>query len=80
MENLEKELKEYKPFNEQEKRDKELILQWLQNGDKIFTRENKVAHITVSAWIVNANRDKVLMVIKPRIRYKLRLLRIWIRI
>lgn len=61
MENLEKELKEYKPFNEQEKRDKELILQWLQNGDKIFTRENKVAHITVSAWIVNANRDKVLM-------------------
>ena len=62
MENLEKELKEYKPFNEQEKRDKELILQWLQNGDKIFTRENKVAHITVSAWIVNANRDKVLMV------------------
>lgn len=61
MENLEKELKEYKPFNEQEKRDKELILQWLQSGDKIFTRENKVAHITVSAWIVNANRDKVLM-------------------
>ena len=36
MENLEKELKEYKPFNEQEKRDKELILQWLQNGDKII--------------------------------------------
>ncbi|MFR4479119.1 MAG: hypothetical protein ACLUBL_12315 [Fusobacterium sp.] len=49
MENLEKELRKYQPFNEQEKRDKELILQWLQSGDKIFTRENKVAHITVSA-------------------------------
>lgn len=61
MESLEKELMKYQPFNEQEKRDKELILHWLQNGDKIFTRENKVAHITVSAWIVNTNRDKVLM-------------------
>ena len=61
MENLEKELREYEPFNEQEKRDKELILQWLQNGDEIFTRENKIAHITVSAWIVNNKRDKVLM-------------------
>lgn len=61
MENLEKELREYEPFNEQEKRDKELILQWLQSGDEIFTRENKIAHITVSAWIVNDKRDKVLM-------------------
>ena len=61
MENLEKELRKYQPFNEQEKRDKELILQWLQSGDKIFTRENKVAHITVSAWIINTNRDKALM-------------------
>lgn len=61
MENLEKKLREYEPFNEQEKRDKELILQWLQSDDKIFTRENKIAHITVSAWIVNNKRDKVLM-------------------
>ena len=61
MENLEKELREHEPFNEQEKRDKELILQWLQSDDKIFTRENKIAHITVSAWIVNNKRDKVLM-------------------
>lgn len=61
MENLEKELREYEPFNEQEKRDKELILQWLQSGNEIFTRENKIAHITVSAWIVNNKRDKVLM-------------------
>ena len=61
MENLEKELREYEPFNEQEKRDKELILQWLQSDDEIFTRENKIAHITVSAWIVNNKRDKVLM-------------------
>ena len=61
MENLEKELREYEPFNEQEKRDKELILQWLQSDNKIFTRENKIAHITVSAWIVNNKRDKVLM-------------------
>ena len=52
----------YEPYNEQEQRDKELILQSLYREPDIFTRENTLAHMTASAWVVNKQRDKVLMV------------------
>lgn len=61
MENLKKEIYTYIPFNEQEKQDKELILKWLNSKDEVFTRNNKTAHITVSAWILNNNKTKTLM-------------------
>ena len=52
----------YIPYNEQETADRELILHWIQNHDDAFTRQNKVAHITASAWVVNRDRRKVLLV------------------
>ena len=52
----------YTPYNEQEERDKALILQWLAQNDNAFLRENPVAHMTASAWVVNRDRSKVLMV------------------
>lgn len=54
-------IKNYQPFNEQEALDKELILQQLTNNDQVFLRQSKLAHITVSAWIVNPDYQKVLM-------------------
>lgn len=54
-------IKEYKPFNEQEEMDKTLILNWIENNENAFLRENTVAHITASAWVVNKDRSKVLM-------------------
>ena len=51
----------YQPWNEQEERDKEMILQMLETKDNIFTRENRLAHMTASAWIVNPEKTKVLM-------------------
>lgn len=60
--NLVKRLEEYQPFNEQEEKDKPLILNWIRNQEDAFSRENKVAHITASAWVVNKDRSKVLMV------------------
>ena len=51
----------YKPYNEQEERDKEMILHCLQTQRDIFTRQNTLAHMTASAWGVNADRSKVLM-------------------
>lgn len=54
------ELKEYKPYNEQEQRDQKIILEMLEKED-IFTRDNQIAHITSSAWVTNKTRDKVLM-------------------
>lgn len=54
-------IKNYQPFNEQEALDKELILQQLTSNDQVFLRQSKLAHITVSAWIVNPDYQKVLM-------------------
>lgn len=55
-------IENYNPFNEQEEVDKQLILNWLKNNDNAFSRENRVAHMTASAWVVNKDRSKVLMV------------------
>ncbi len=55
-------LQAYKPFNEQEEKDKELMCFCLQQYDNIFFRENKIAHMTASAWVVNKERTKVLMI------------------
>lgn len=54
-------IKNHQPFNEQEALDKELILQQLTSNDQVFLRQSKLAHITVSAWIVNPDYQKVLM-------------------
>nr|WP_142411672.1 NUDIX hydrolase [Clostridium sp. Marseille-P7770] len=59
---LEEQIRRYLPYNEQEEADKVLILDWIRNHDDAFLRENVVAHMTASAWVVNEDRSKVLMV------------------
>ena len=56
------EIARYQPFNEQEMRDKQEILRFLERNDDAFLRQNRIAHMTASAWVVNPGRDKVLMV------------------
>lgn len=56
------EIARYEPFNEQEQRDKQEILRFLERNDDAFLRQNRIAHMTASAWVVNPGRDKVLMV------------------
>ena len=55
-------IENYKPFNEQEEMDKFLILNWIRKNDNAFSRENTVAHMTASAWVVNQDKSKILMV------------------
>lgn len=57
-----RQIENYPPFNEQEEKDKALILGWIRDNENAFSRENTVAHITASAWVVNKDRSKVLMV------------------
>ena len=52
---------DYIPFNEQEERDKKLIIEWLSEPE-VFKRENERAHFTASSWVVNPERTKVLMI------------------
>lgn len=61
MEKLRKKIETYLPFNEQEEQDQRQFLGLLEHMPDLLTRENDVAHITVSAWIVNLDRTKVLM-------------------
>lgn len=51
----------FEPVNEQEEKDRELLLEALDEKD-VFTRENRARHFTASSWIVNRTRDKVLMI------------------
>lgn len=55
-------IKEYTPCNEQEEKDKEIILSCIDTFDDILTRNNRLCHITSSAFVVNKTRDKALMV------------------
>ena len=54
-------LRNYKPFNEQEEKDREQILYFLERGDLVYTRESKDAHMTASAWVTNRARSKIVM-------------------
>ncbi len=55
-------LTQYQPYNEQEERDKAVMLSLLDAKPDIYTRENQVAHMTASAWLLNKTHDKVLMI------------------
>ena len=61
MERLLKQIEAYKPCNEQEEKDRELLLQWIRSGRDIVTRANETAHLTASAWVVSPDRKHVLM-------------------
>ena len=53
---------EFNPFNEQEEMDKKWIIDFMEKYDDVLTRENIVAHFTVSNWVVNKDRTKILMI------------------
>lgn len=56
------EIEAYRPVNEQEACDRLLILDFLRRHDDAFLRTNLIAHMTVSGWVTNPSRTKVLMV------------------
>ena len=48
-------------MNEQEEIDRATLLAFLDDGRDISIRENLVAHLTASAWVVSPDRKQVLM-------------------
>lgn len=54
-------LEQYIPFNAQEENDKVVLLDFVCNGDNIYSRGNQIAHMTASAWVINQDHTKVLM-------------------
>ena len=59
---LKEKIEKYKPFNEQEENDRKVMLQYIENFDNVLTRENEFGHFTASAWALNKERTKVLMI------------------
>lgn len=51
----------YAPCCEQEEADKQLMLQCCARFDDLLTRNNPVAHMTASAWIVSPDRTHALL-------------------
>ncbi len=58
---LKKQIQNYKPYNEQEKIDQEMMLKYIETFEDVVSRENKMCHFTASNWIVNHEKTKVLM-------------------
>ena len=52
----------YKPYNEQEEKDKQVILDYISKFDDILYRTNEFAHFVTSAFVVNETMDKVLFI------------------
>ncbi|SCN23488.1 NUDIX domain protein [Clostridium sp. N3C] len=55
-------IKRYTPYNEQEAKDKELTLKYSYIFSDMLTRSNELVHMTSSAFIINKNRHKTLMI------------------
>ena len=62
MKNTREAIEAYIPCNEQEARDKAVILDFMDRNPDAYLRSNLIAHMTASAWVVNPARDRVLMV------------------
>ncbi len=62
MERLKKQLLSYIPYNEQEEVDRKTMLYALEQLSDVFTRNCKLCHFTASNWIVNKEKNKVLMI------------------
>ena len=55
-------IENYIPVNEQESRDKEIMLKYIKSNPDYLNRENLIGHFTTSIWTVNKERTKTLMV------------------
>ena len=59
---LKEQIEKYMPFDEQEEQDKEQILNFINNYDDVLTRNNIIGHFSGSAFVVNKQRTKMLVV------------------
>lgn len=55
-------LENYTAFNSQEQAMHQRLAEFVRQHQDCFQRSLQIGHITGSAWIVNAERDKVLMI------------------
>ncbi len=59
---LYQQIRDYRGYNEQEERDREMMLRFMERNMDYLERTNETAHFSASVWVVNSDRTKVLMV------------------
>lgn len=59
---IREDIKKFSPCCEQEEIDKKYILDFIDKNADAFLRSNPIAHMTASAWVVNREHTKALMV------------------
>ncbi len=60
--NLRKQIESYIPFDEEEGKIKEYLLKWIDTFNDVLTRENEFGHFASSAFVVNKEKTKMLVV------------------
>lgn len=62
IDNLKESLERFAPYNEQEKVERKIMLKYINDFDDVLTRENEYGHFTSSAFVLNRERTKILMI------------------
>ena len=62
IDNLKENLEKFIPYNEQEEVERKIMLKYINDFDDVLTRQNEYAHFTSSAFILNKERTKMLMI------------------
>lgn len=62
VDNLKENINNFVPYNEQEEVEKNIMLKFINDFDDVLTRENVYGHFTSSAFVLNKERTKILMV------------------
>lgn len=61
-EELKDKIEKFKPYNEQEEVEKNIILKYFDIFDDVLTRQNEIGHFTSSSFILNKERTKMLII------------------
>ena len=62
IDNLKENIESFIPYNEQEEKDRRLMLKYINDFDDVLTRQNEYGHFTSSAFVLNKERTKILMI------------------
>lgn len=62
IDNLKANIEKFTPYNEQEQVDKKIMLDYINDFDDTLTRQNEYGHFTSSAFVINKERTKILMI------------------
>lgn len=62
IDNLKDSIEKFTPYNEQEQVERKIMLNYIKDFDDVLTRQNEYGHFTSSAFVLNKERTKILMI------------------